>query len=121
MIPSERVATGFRAAVERPARMIGCTHLKKMSMFVRRLAPQEDKLDLRSLRSADLPALASYLGALLGAAHVRAATKSGKRWSRGDLAELRERAIQLAGIHEAVYLALCDRMREVLPATVVTA
>lgn len=121
MIPSERVATGFRSAVEQPARMIGCTHLNKMSMFVRRLAPQEDKLDLRSLRSADLPALATYLGALLGAAHARAATKPGKRWSRGDLAEVRERAIQLAGIHEAVYLALCDRMREVLPATVVTA
>jgi len=121
MVPAERVATGFRQAVDRPARMIGCTHLKKMSMFVRRLAPQEDKLDLRSLKPGDLPALATYLGALLGAAHARAATKVPHRWSRSDLGELRERAIHLAGIHEAVYLALCDRMREVLPPTAVTA
>jgi hypothetical protein len=117
MPPAERVATAFRACVAQPARMIGTTHLARHSMFVRRLAPQEDKLDYRGLKGADLPALAAYLGSLLGAAHARGATKPPKtRWSRSDLAAIRDRAITLAGIHEAVYLALCDRMRELLPA-----
>lgn len=116
MVPAERVATGFRACVEHPARMIGTTTLTKLSMFGRRLAPQEDKLNYRGLKSADLPAVATYLGALLGAAHARGATKAPKtRWSKPDLAAIRERAITLAGVHEAVYLALCDRIRELLP------
>lgn len=122
LVPAERVVSGFRACVEHPPRMIGTTHLKKLSMFVRRLAPQEDKLNLRRLRSADLPALADHLGALLGAAHARGATKAPRsRWTKADLAAVRERAITLAGLHEAIYLALCDRMRDLLPATVVTA
>jgi uncharacterized protein (DUF2252 family) len=122
MVPAERVATGFRACVESPARMIGTTTLAKLSMFGRRLAPQEDKLNYRGLKSADLPDLATYLGALLGAAHARGATKAPKaRWSKPDLTAIRERSIALAGIHEAIYLALCDRMRELLPPTVATA
>lgn len=122
LAPAERVAAGFRACIEHPPRMIGTTRLKKQSMFVRRLAPQEDKLNLRRIRSADLPALAAYLGALLGAAHARGATKPPRsRWIRADLAAMRERAVTLAGLHEAIYLALCDRMRELLPPTTVTA
>ena len=101
--------------------MLGATLLRgsggtsKISMFVRKLSPQEDKLNLRRLRGADLPALATYLGALLGSAHARAATKAPKRWAAADLATIRTHAIALAGIHEAVYLALCERMRELLP------
>jgi hypothetical protein len=116
------VATGFRACVEKPARMLGTTHLAGLSMFCRRLSPQEDKLNYRALKPVDLPALATYLGALLGAAHARGATKAPKtRWSKSDLAQIRTHAITLAGVHEAIYLALCDRMRELLPPTVVTA
>jgi uncharacterized protein (DUF2252 family) len=121
LVPAERVATAFKSAVERPMRMIGCTVLragaktKKVSMFVRKLSPQEDKLDLRRLRAADLPALATYLGAMLGSAHARAATKTPKRWSAADLAEIRTHAVTLAGIHEAIYLALCERTRTLLP------
>jgi uncharacterized protein (DUF2252 family) len=117
LVPAERVATAFKTAVERPMRMIGCTTLapSKMSMFVRKLSPQEDKLNLRRLRGADLPALATYLGALLGSAHARAATKTPKRWAASDLALIRTHAITLAGIHEAIYYALCERMRTLLP------
>ncbi len=123
LVPAERVATAFKTAIERPMRMIGCTVLRasggtsKLSMFVRKLSPQEDKLNLRRLRGEDLPALATYLGALLGAAHARAATKVPKRWAASDLATVRTHAITLAGIHEAIYLALCERMRTLLPKT----
>lgn len=139
MDPATRVVTGFRACVAQPVRTIGATKMtfpqgggtlappttaagKKgkrdaartttLSMFGRRLAPQEDKLNLRKLRGADLPALASYLGALLGAAHARGATKAATTpWSRSDRETILDNAITLAGIHEGVYLSLCDRIR----------
>lgn len=111
-----RVASAFRAALARPPRMIGTTTLDGRSLLVRKLSPQEDKLNLRRLRGADLPALATYLGALLGAAHARAATKPPRaRWTAADLGAVRDRAIALAGMHEAIYLALCERMRHFLP------
>jgi len=118
LAPAERVMSGFRGCVERPPRMMGSTRLEGagsfsgLSMFVRRLSPQEDKLDLRRLRAADLPALAAHLGGLVGCAHARGATKPPRaRWSPSDLSLLRRHAIALAGMHEAVYLALCERMR----------
>ena len=121
MVPADRVTTSFRACVERPPRMLGSTVIRnttnteKLSMFVRKLSPQEDKLNLRRLKGPDLPSLATYLGALLGSAHARAATKVPKRWAAADLATIRAHAITLAGLHEAIYLDLCERMRTLLP------
>ncbi|HVH41714.1 MAG TPA: DUF2252 family protein [Labilithrix sp.] len=113
--PATRVMTGFRTCIEHPPRIMGTTRLGKLSMFGRRLAPQEDKLDLRRLRGDDLPALATYLGALLGTAHRRGATKPpSKRWSKSDRNTIRAQAITLAGVHEAVYLALCERIRPIV-------
>ena len=123
LVPAERVATAFRSAVQGPPRMMGFTMMRaaagapKISMFVRKLSPQEDKLNLRRLKGADLPALATSLGAVLGAAHARAATKAPKRWVAADLKCVREHAIALAGIHEAIYLELCERIRPLLPRT----
>ncbi len=119
--PAERVVTAFKTAVQGSPKMMGSTVLRggagtsKVSMFVRKLSPQEDKLNLRRIKGADLPALATYIGATLGAAHARAATKAPKRWAASDLATIRTHAIALAGIHEAVYLELCERMRTLLP------
>jgi uncharacterized protein (DUF2252 family) len=118
MAPAVRVCTGFRSCVEHPPRVMGATHLGKASMFGRRLAPQEDKLALKRLRGEDLPTLAAYLGALLGTAHRRGATKPPTaRWSKSDRDHLRVNAMTLAGIHEAVYLTLCDRTRRILSRT----
>ena len=112
----ERVVTGFRACVAHPASMLGTSHIvrdeKKIPLSCRRLSPQEDKLDLPKLKAADLPDLATHLGALLGGAHRRGAgTKRIARWSKSDRDLVRDQAIALAGLHEAVYLTLCDRMR----------
>ncbi len=110
--PAERVATAVRACVAKPPLMLGTTRIRGSSMFVRRLAPQEDKINLLTLRAGDLEPLARYLGALLGAAHRRAAKRVPKNpWSAKDCARLLANAIALAGTHEATYLAYCDLVR----------
>ncbi len=102
----KRVCAATEACLEHPPRMVGTTKLDGMSMFVRRLAPQEDKLDLTHIRDEDLEPVAAYLGALTGAAHRRGATHPATRpWKRTDRDALLERAIAIAGIHEAAYLA----------------
>jgi uncharacterized protein (DUF2252 family) len=110
--PAERVATGLRACVSHPPRMIGTTRLRGSSMFVRRLAPQEDKLDWTTLREEDLEPLARHLGALLGGAHRRGAKRLPARpWTEAERARLLGHAISFAGIHEAMYLAYCELVR----------
>ena len=110
--PAERVTEAIRACLAHPPRMMGTTRLRGSSMLVRRLAPQEDRLDLNKLRSADLEPLARHLGALLGAAHRRGKRRAPKRpWTDGDRSRLLASAIALAGMHEAVYLAFCDLAR----------
>jgi hypothetical protein len=106
--PAERVLAAIQACVAQPPRMAGVTRLRGASMFVRRLAPQEDKLDLTRLDSDDLESLARHLGALLGAAHRRGAQRTPKKpWSARDRAIILAHAIALAGVHEAMYLAYC--------------
>jgi uncharacterized protein (DUF2252 family) len=110
--PAERVATGLRACVAHPPRMIGTTKLRGSSMFVRRLAPQEDKLDWRTLREGDLEPLARHLGALLGGAHRRGAKRIPDHpWTEAERGRVLGNAISLAGIHEAMYLAYCELVR----------
>jgi uncharacterized protein (DUF2252 family) len=112
LAPAERVREAAIACVARPPRLLGTATLDGISMIVRRLAPQEDKLDLVTLRDADLDPLAAYLGALVGRAHARGATKRPHTaWTEGERAELVDRAIAVAGIHEALYLALCKLTR----------
>ena len=115
--PAERVVTGYRACLVHPPSVLGTTHIRlkkeKLSMTGRRLSPQEDKLDLPKLDAAELPHLATHLGTLLGAAHARGGSgkKHGARWTKSDRDTVREQAIAIAGLHEATYLALCERMR----------
>jgi uncharacterized protein (DUF2252 family) len=110
--PGDRVCAALRACLARHPRMIGSTRLRGESMFVRRLAPQEDKIDLSSVAPDDRIPFARYLGALLGAAHRRGATRAPQTpWSDKQCARLVHRAVALAGIHEAMYLAYCDLVR----------
>jgi uncharacterized protein (DUF2252 family) len=110
--PAERVLEAVRACVARPPRMVGTTRLRGTSMFVRRLAPQEDKLDLTKLSGDDLAPLARHLGALLGAAHRRGARRAPKEeWTARDRAGILAHALALAGVHEAMYLAYCALVR----------
>ncbi|HYQ30119.1 MAG TPA: DUF2252 family protein, partial [Polyangiaceae bacterium] len=106
--PAERVLRATRACLMHPPRMAGTTELDGFSLFVRRLLPQEDKLDLTRLRPEELPELARYLGALLGSLHRRGAISAPPAiWSASEQPRLTEQAIVIAGLHEAAYLALC--------------
>lgn len=106
--PAERVRRANEICLACPPRMLGTTELDAESLFVRRLLPQEDKLDLARLRAEELPELARYLGALLGRVHTRGLSSPAPSvWSDLELAGLTEQAIIIAGIHEAAYLGLC--------------
>lgn len=110
MDPAKRVLTALTSCLQRRPRMIGTAELDGASMFVRRLAPQEDKLALQSVRDEHLQDLARYLGALLGRAHRRGAAKRPKApWSKDECSEVIERAAVMAGLHEAAYLAMSRR------------
>jgi uncharacterized protein (DUF2252 family) len=105
---AERVVAGMRACLEWPPRMLGTTTLDGTRMLVRRLAPQEDKLDLTRIAKEELQGVAAFLGALLGRAHRRGATGAGTApWSASDLDGMIDRAVTVAGVHEAAYLAYC--------------
>ncbi|MEO7032408.1 MAG: DUF2252 family protein [Polyangiaceae bacterium] len=107
-VPAERVLMATRACLPNPPRMAGTTELDGLSMFVRRLLPQEDKLDLTRVAATELPELARYLGTLLGSVHRRGARSlPSSRWDDAALSALTERAIVVAGVHEAAYLAMC--------------
>jgi uncharacterized protein (DUF2252 family) len=102
-----RVATAFRRCLRHPPRMIGRTRLGKTSLFVRRLAPQEDKLAMANIKPDELSGLARFLGSLVGSAHHRGMTAAPRRWSKQQQRKLIDQAVILAGIHEASYLAFC--------------
>ena len=75
-------------------------------MLVRRLAPQEDKLDLARGTTDDLADVAAFVGACTADGHARGVTRAPKRaWTDGACEELLEKAIELAGLHESAYLA----------------
>lgn len=111
------VESAFRACIELPPRMLGTSVLAGHDVLVRRLTPQEDKLSLSQLEAEELSALAAYLGALLGSAHRRGSTRRFAPWSQRERRGVLERAIALAGLHEAIYLELCLLAEKPAPST----
>jgi uncharacterized protein (DUF2252 family) len=110
---AERVERGLRSCLKNVPRALGRTKLRGLPMLVRRLTPQEDKLDLMHIPKQELVPLARLLGALVGRAHTRGATrKSAKVWTSADVRHVLDSAVRLAGIHEATYLAFCQLSKE---------
>jgi uncharacterized protein (DUF2252 family) len=106
--PAERVLAAALRCLEHPPRRTAVTAIDTTPLLGRQLSPQEDKLALPRIGDADLEPLIGFLGALLGRAHRRGATRPPTaRWSRDDRDALLERAIRLASLHEAVYLWYC--------------
>jgi uncharacterized protein (DUF2252 family) len=106
--PAERVCKALVECLAQPPALIGRTHLRGESMFVRRLMPQEDKIEFGEVSPGELMPLVRHFGALLGAGHRRGAMRTPKAsWTEKDRAGLVSRALALAGLHEAMYLAYC--------------
>jgi uncharacterized protein (DUF2252 family) len=104
---ANRVVAGMHACLAEPPRLAANARLGKMSLLVRRLTPQEDKLDLSHLGSGELGEVADYLGALAGRAHRRGAQGRPAVWPAAERRRLVLQALELAGLHEACYLAYC--------------
>lgn len=107
---AERVARGIEHAALAPPRMLGTSVLEhprgaRLSVLVRRLSPQEDKLDPAEVPVEELGGVAEHLGWLAGRMHRRGATGSLGRFREPDRRALLERAIVLSGLHEAIHLA----------------
>ncbi len=106
-----RVVRGIETSAPAPPRMLGTTRLvtargATLSMLVRRLSPQEDKLDPSEVEADELEPLARHVGWLAGRMHRRGAIGTlGRAWPAAERTALLERAITLVGIHEAAYLA----------------
>jgi uncharacterized protein (DUF2252 family) len=104
--PVERVCIAARSLNSHPPRMLGETTLNGLPCLGRRLWPQEDRLDWSHVKKDELPLLSRHLGWITGRAHARAlATPLRQLWTASDRRALVERAIRLAGLHEAIYLA----------------
>ncbi len=104
---AERVVTAARALVRSPTRQLAPVRGAGTSFLGRKLRPEEDKLALDAFRVGHrLDEIGATVGHLLGEAHARAATvRPATRWSRADTNALTDQALELAGLHEAVYLA----------------
>ena len=106
--PARQVMEATRQCISSPTRMLGTTRFRGRSMLVRRLSAQESKLRIAGKNRQELPEVARYLGACIAAAHLRGAQVDGSaRWTEEALAELLERALVLAGLHEAGWRAFC--------------
>ena len=103
-----RVVTAARALVRQPMRLLAALQLGGKSYVGRQLMPQEDKLDLGGMHvGGKLDEVVRTVGQLVGRAHRRAARQAPRRaWTDRELAGLAEHAIELAGVHESVALAL---------------
>lgn len=108
LVPAARVVTAMNACQAHPPKLLGAVVLDGRSMLARRLTPQEDKLALAAIGADEIDGTAAYLGAIAAQAHRRGATKPARRaWKRRELDALLSAAIELAGIHEAAYVAYC--------------
>jgi uncharacterized protein (DUF2252 family) len=96
----ERVLSALSICPEHPPRMTGKTDVGGRSMLVRRLTPEEDRLDLGALPGHKREAVLFFLGALVGALHRRSARQASP-WKPKKARVLLDNAITLAGIHEA--------------------
>ena len=103
--PADRVIEAARSCLDHPPRQMGSAKIGATSLLVRRLSPQEDKLDWRKLGVDEIVMLSQHLGALVGASHRRGAHGKPKSWAASDREAVLERALCMAGIHEATYLA----------------
>jgi uncharacterized protein (DUF2252 family) len=112
LVAGDRVASGTRALLGTSPFGFGTATLSQgTSCIVRRLTPQDDKLDIAGLSARDVFDLAPYLGTLLGRAHRRAGAETGPAWSESVQHALVASSIELAAAHRAAHGHYVHRKR----------
>ena len=100
-----RVVGALRTMLRHPPVMLGTVRALGHGLLVRRLTPQEDRLDWSTLEPSQRATTLAFLGALTAAAHHRGARARPGPLEGGDARRLLASAAELAGLHEAVALA----------------
>jgi uncharacterized protein (DUF2252 family) len=107
----ERVADAMKTMLRQPPTMLGTVQALGHGMLVRRLTPQEDRLDWATLTPEERGPTLGYLGALTAAAHRRGARRKPRGFDGGQARRILRSATELAGLHEAVALAYAAELR----------
>ncbi|MEO7328636.1 MAG: DUF2252 family protein [Minicystis sp.] len=112
--PGDRVVSAARAMLAEPPRQLAGVNGAGLSFAARKLFPQEDKLTIDEFQTGTkLDAIVQTIGHLLGKAHARGVIERAPApWTSAETAALVDRAITMAGIFEAVYLAYARGRRE---------
>ncbi|MBL8600504.1 MAG: DUF2252 family protein [Myxococcales bacterium] len=95
--PGAALLAGARALLGALPRGLDTLDLGGRAMALRRLTPQEDKLDLARVEPSERAGLFRYLGALVGRAHRRGADRATARWRDDTLRATVETAARLEG------------------------
>ncbi len=107
----ERVATALRTLLRFPPTMLGTVRALGHGMLVRRLTPQEDRLDWLTLAAGQRAPTLAFLGGLTAAAHRRGSKNRLPELAGSDGRRVLRNAVELAGLHEAVALAYAAELR----------
>ena len=108
----ERVVRGLRTLLRQPPAMLGAVRVLRHGLLVRRLTPQDDRLDWQTLPAEQRAPTLAFLGALTGAAHRRGARRRLPPLDEGHGRRLLRAAVELAGLHEAAALAYASQTAE---------
>ena len=107
----DRVVTALRTLLRWPPTMLGTVRALGHGLLVRRLTPQEDRLDWTTIPAGQrIPTLA-FLGGLTAAAHRRGARRKLPSLDAADARLILRNSAELAGLHEAVALAHATELR----------
>lgn len=82
------------------------------TMMLRPLAPQEDKLSIHKVETAQFEALFRYLGSVLGEAHRGAQQSARVRWDRDARGAIEEATVVLVGVHQSAHMAYVALSRD---------
>jgi len=101
----ERVAAALRTLLRHPPAMLGTVRALGHGLLVRRLTPQDDRLDWSTIHAEQRSATLAFLGGLTAAAHHRGARAPLPPLGQDQQRRLLRNTIELAALHEAVALA----------------
>lgn len=112
---AERALVGMQACLEQPPKLSGMSRLWGRSMLVRRLTPQEDRIDFSQINKRSWSDVIRFLAALSARAHRRGSKEGRCKWTDAECETFISQAFHLAGLHDSVYVAYKSQTKDVRP------